>query len=178
MVRHGAVGPLLCASVPSHAHTCRAARYAPPICSVAIYSRALLPLKISRLLPLVPLPSRPLKHDVASILPVYFIYAQGNQHSVDVLTQLYSFAAWYLLVHACAPRRIFQLMWYLEFHKPVSYQGFSFYLAVFYLLVGTLFISVVLCVYTAWCFKNNNFPFVWPIKARPCGSIWTCYCVL
>lgn len=55
-------------------------------------------------------------------------------------------------------------MWYLEFHKPVSYQGYTFYLAIFYILCGTLFFSVALCVYVAWCFKNNNFPFVWPIK--------------
>jgi len=59
---------------------------------------------------------------------------------------------------------VYKLMWWLEFHKPISYQGYTFYLAIFYLVVGTLYASVALCVYTAWCFKNNNFPFVWPIK--------------
>ena len=27
-----------------------------------------------------------------------------------------------------------------------------------------LFISVAICIWVAWCFKNDSFPFLWPIK--------------
>ena len=34
----------------------------------------------------------------------------------------------------------------------------------FYVLVAVLFISAGLCVWVGWCFKNDSFPFLWPIK--------------
>jgi len=43
-------------------------------------------------------------------------------------------------------------------------QGYKFYLVVFYILAGILFISVAICIWVGWCFMNDNFPFLWPIK--------------
>jgi hypothetical protein len=42
-------------------------------------------------------------------------------------------------------------------------QSYSFYLGVFYLLVGLILGSVALCIWVGWCFSNNSFPFLWPI---------------
>ncbi len=43
-------------------------------------------------------------------------------------------------------------------------QGYTFYLAIFYILVSILFGSVAILIWVGWCFKNDNFPFLWPIK--------------
>lgn len=43
-------------------------------------------------------------------------------------------------------------------------QGYRFYLIVFYILVAVLFASAAICVWVGWCFKNDSFPFLWPIK--------------
>lgn len=43
-------------------------------------------------------------------------------------------------------------------------QGYQFYLIIFYILVAILFVSVAICVWVGWCFMNDNFPFLWPIK--------------
>jgi hypothetical protein len=43
-------------------------------------------------------------------------------------------------------------------------QGYTFYLAIFYIMVSILFISVAICVWVGWCFMNDSFPFLWPIK--------------
>ena len=43
-------------------------------------------------------------------------------------------------------------------------QGYRAYLGVFYVLVATLFLSTGICVWVGWCFKNDSFPFLWPIK--------------
>lgn len=43
-------------------------------------------------------------------------------------------------------------------------QGYTFYLSIFYLLAGTLIGSVAICVWVAWCFINDSFPFLWPIQ--------------
>lgn len=43
-------------------------------------------------------------------------------------------------------------------------QGYQLYLVIFYILVATLFISVAICIWVGWCFKNDNFPYLWPIK--------------
>jgi hypothetical protein len=52
-------------------------------------------------------------------------------------------------------------------------QGYTFYLIVFYILVATLFISVGICIWVGWCFKNDSFPFLWPIKvARVVVSVF------
>jgi hypothetical protein len=39
-----------------------------------------------------------------------------------------------------------------------------FYLVIFYILAAILFISVAICIWVGWCFMNDNFPFLWPIK--------------
>jgi len=31
-------------------------------------------------------------------------------------------------------------------------------------LTAMLFISVGTCAWVAWCFKNDSFPFLWPVK--------------
>ena len=43
-------------------------------------------------------------------------------------------------------------------------QGYRFYLIVFYILVAVLFTSTGICIWVGWCFKNDSFPFLWPIK--------------
>lgn len=43
-------------------------------------------------------------------------------------------------------------------------QGYTFYLVVFYILVVILFLSAAVCIWVGWCFKNDSFPFLWPIK--------------
>jgi hypothetical protein len=43
-------------------------------------------------------------------------------------------------------------------------QGYMFYLVIFYILAAILFISVAICIWVGWCFMNDNFPFLWPIK--------------
>jgi len=35
---------------------------------------------------------------------------------------------------------------------------------IFYILVAILFISVFICIWVGWCFMNDSFPFLWPIK--------------
>lgn len=52
----------------------------------------------------------------------------------------------------------------LEVHKPMAEQGYFFYTVAFYLMVAMLAISVAVCIWVAWCFKNDSFPFLWPIK--------------
>jgi hypothetical protein len=49
-------------------------------------------------------------------------------------------------------------------YLPQTLQGYRFYLIVFYVLVATLFTSTGICVWVGWCFKNDSFPFLWPIK--------------
>ncbi|GLC41288.1 hypothetical protein PLESTB_001078900 [Pleodorina starrii] len=39
------------------------------------------------------------------------------------------------------------------------------YLATLYVMVGLLGLHVGLCVWVAWCFKEQKFPVVWPLKA-------------
>jgi hypothetical protein len=52
-------------------------------------------------------------------------------------------------------------------------QGYTFYLVIFYVLVAVLFISVAICIWVGWCFMNDNFPFLWPIKvARVVVSVF------
>jgi hypothetical protein len=46
----------------------------------------------------------------------------------------------------------------------VHLQGYMFYLVIFYILAGILFTSVAICIWVGWCFMNDNFPFLWPIK--------------
>lgn len=43
-------------------------------------------------------------------------------------------------------------------------QGYKFYTIAFYLMVAMLAVAVAVCVWVAWCFKNDSFPFLWPIK--------------
>jgi hypothetical protein len=49
-------------------------------------------------------------------------------------------------------------------HCPSTPQGYMFYLVIFYILAAILFISVAICIWVGWCFMNDNFPFLWPIK--------------
>jgi hypothetical protein len=35
---------------------------------------------------------------------------------------------------------------------------------VFYLLTALLLFSVVICIWVAYCFKKDNFPYLWPVK--------------
>ncbi len=60
--------------------------------------------------------------------------------------------------------RLFKVFYMLEVHKPLSALGYKFYTIVFYILSAMLFISVAICVWVAWCFKNDSFAFLWPIK--------------
>ncbi|PNH03924.1 hypothetical protein TSOC_009961, partial [Tetrabaena socialis] len=43
-------------------------------------------------------------------------------------------------------------------------RGYGAYLAVLYSTVAALGLNLALCVWVAWCFKEQKFPAVWPIK--------------
>lgn len=43
-------------------------------------------------------------------------------------------------------------------------QGYGAYLAVLYAMVALLMGNVGLCIWVAWCFKEQKFPVIWPIK--------------
>ncbi|EFJ45146.1 hypothetical protein VOLCADRAFT_94549 [Volvox carteri f. nagariensis] len=43
--------------------------------------------------------------------------------------------------------------------------GYNAYLAVLYTMVTLLMVNCGLCVWVAWCFKEQKFPVVWPVKA-------------
>lgn len=45
----------------------------------------------------------------------------------------------------------------------MSARGFSFFLACLYTFVALLALTVGLCVWVAWSFKNKRFDHVWPI---------------
>lgn len=59
---------------------------------------------------------------------------------------------------------LFKIFYMIEIHKPLSAAGYKFYLVVFYLLSAMLYVCIAICVWVAWCFKNDSFPFLWPIK--------------
>ncbi len=40
-------------------------------------------------------------------------------------------------------------------------QGYSFYVSVLYVLAAAILLSLLLCVWVGWCFKNDRFPAVW-----------------
>ncbi|GFR51520.1 hypothetical protein Agub_g13936 [Astrephomene gubernaculifera] len=42
--------------------------------------------------------------------------------------------------------------------------GYSAYVAMLYGMVGMLMANIALCVWVAWCFKEQRFPVIWPIK--------------
>lgn len=62
------------------------------------------------------------------------------------------------------------LTWLSRFQlqNPLVAQGYPVFSAIFYLGVGMMVGSIALCAYVAHNFKTNNFPYVWPIKVRPC----------
>jgi hypothetical protein len=63
-----------------------------------------------------------------------------------------------------ARHALYKVAFYVEFHLPIAYAGYRVYLGVFYVLVATLYLSTCICVWVGWCFKNDSFPFLWPIK--------------
>ncbi|KAG2495534.1 hypothetical protein HYH03_006477 [Edaphochlamys debaryana] len=42
--------------------------------------------------------------------------------------------------------------------------GYSIYVLVLYCMVSLLAVNILLCAWVAWCFKEQKFPVVWPIK--------------
>ncbi|GAX73194.1 hypothetical protein CEUSTIGMA_g647.t1 [Chlamydomonas eustigma] len=58
----------------------------------------------------------------------------------------------------------YSFFFWLEIQRPLAAKGWSFYEIIFYLLTGMLYLSVATCVWVAWSFKNDSFPFLWPIK--------------
>lgn len=79
---------------------------------------------------------------------------------------------------------MYKVFFWLEIQRPLAAKGLPFYEIIFYskeraiiyslickltwpvhaVLTGMLYLSVGICVWVAWCFKNDNFPFLWPIK--------------
>jgi len=64
---------------------------------------------------------------------------------------------------ACPPLLSMVRLTSMQNHT-VHKQGYRFYLIIFYILVATLFTSAGICIWVGWCFKNDSFPFLWPIK--------------
>ncbi len=54
--------------------------------------------------------------------------------------------------------------------------GYGAYVALLYGAVALLAVNIGLCVWVAWCFSQQKFPVVWPIKVR-CGhfggGVWS-----
>eukprot|EP00882_Tetradesmus_deserticola_P006573 GHRQ01006917.1.p1 GENE.GHRQ01006917.1~~GHRQ01006917.1.p1 ORF type:complete len:1485 (+),score=562.58 GHRQ01006917.1:723-5177(+) len=68
---------------------------------------------------------------------------------------------------------LYKVFYYIQIHLPIANAGYKFYLVIFYILAAILFISVAICVWVGWCFMNDNFPFLWPIKvARVVVSVF------
>ena len=40
-------------------------------------------------------------------------------------------------------------------------QGYEFYIAILYIVASVLVVSLGLCVWVGWCFKNQRFTVVW-----------------
>ena len=40
-------------------------------------------------------------------------------------------------------------------------QGYDFYIAILYIVASVLIVSLGLCVWVGWCFKNQRFTVVW-----------------
>ncbi|KAG2493479.1 hypothetical protein HYH03_008295 [Edaphochlamys debaryana] len=53
---------------------------------------------------------------------------------------------------------------WVHFSNPIISKGYNFFVAILYTLAGALAVSIALCVWVGWCFKNDRFPYVWPIK--------------
>ncbi|GLI64845.1 hypothetical protein VaNZ11_008226 [Volvox africanus] len=53
---------------------------------------------------------------------------------------------------------------WVHFSNPIVAKGYHFFVSILYSLAAALAVSVVLCVWVGWCFKNDRFPYVWPIK--------------
>ncbi|KAG2450719.1 hypothetical protein HYH02_004557 [Chlamydomonas schloesseri] len=53
---------------------------------------------------------------------------------------------------------------WVHFSNPIIAKGYNFFVAILYVLAAALAISIMLCVWVGWCFKNDRFPYVWPIK--------------
>ena len=66
---------------------------------------------------------------------------------------------------------VFKIFFWLEIQRPLAARGLAFYEVIFYLVCGILYLSVAICAWVAWCFKNDSFPFLWPIKfVRKCDG--------
>ncbi|PNH05151.1 hypothetical protein TSOC_008612 [Tetrabaena socialis] len=59
--------------------------------------------------------------------------------------------------------RVWTIVAVLNF-RWVADLGYSAYLALLYSMLALLGVNVGLCVWVAWCFKEQKFPVVWPIK--------------
>ena len=44
---------------------------------------------------------------------------------------------------------------------PAPTQGYGFYVSVLYVLAAAILLSLLLCIWVGWCFKNDRFPAVW-----------------
>lgn len=53
---------------------------------------------------------------------------------------------------------------YRHFGAATWQQGYGAYVALLYGMVTLLAVNIGLCVWVAWCFKEQKFPVVWPIK--------------
>lgn len=51
-------------------------------------------------------------------------------------------------------------------------QGYHFYITILYILASALALSIVLCIWVGWCFKNDRFPYVWCVPQHSQGVPW------
>ncbi|KXZ55417.1 hypothetical protein GPECTOR_3g69 [Gonium pectorale] len=79
--------------------------------------------------------------------------------------------AWQLFTTVISPAKqgwsisstVWSVVGVLNFHW-LGDLGYGAYLAVLYGMVALLAVNVGMCVWVAWCFKEQKFPVVWPIK--------------
>ena len=43
----------------------------------------------------------------------------------------------------------------------MNMQGYEFYIAILYIVAAVLVVSLGLCIWVGWCFKNQRFTVVW-----------------
>lgn len=57
--------------------------------------------------------------------------------------------------------RLWKAIETLNLKNPIVSKGYNFYIAILYIVASVLLLSLGLCVWVGWCFKNQRFPFVW-----------------
>jgi hypothetical protein len=53
---------------------------------------------------------------------------------------------------------------WVTFVDPLLQKGYDFYIGVQLTIAALLLLSILLCIWVGYCFKNDHFPYLWPIQ--------------